>query len=257
MYHRVVSAHCPVPGDNVEEAHYAVAEQGFGRQLDAITASGRTGVSLRDIHTRLCAGDEVPPAWIGITFDDGNQSDYAHAMPMLLDRGFSATFFVCTNRLGAPGGLTEEELRIMHENGLHIGAHGVTHRFLTTLDDAAEEHELRESRDVLAAITGAAVDHFAPPGGRYSSRTLRLLDGLGYLAAATSDVGFNSRSRPSRVYKRVAVLQSTSDDTFHRLISGAPSAILPEYVRWLTLRLIRSVLGESRYRRLRSMRTDG
>jgi peptidoglycan/xylan/chitin deacetylase (PgdA/CDA1 family) len=242
---------------NAEEGRYAVAVDNFVRQLDAIASSGRTGVSMSDIHARLTAGNEIPETWVGITFDDGNLSDHVHAMPMLLERNFSATFYVCTNRLDAPGGLSEEELRTMHENGMHIGAHGMTHRFLTTLDDATEERELRESRDVLAAMIGDDVNHFAPPGGRYSGRTLRLLDRVGYVAAASSDVGFNSRTAPAQMYKRLAVMRSTSQGAFRRLISGSPSAIVPEYARALSLRLIRSIAGESGYRRLRSLGTGG
>ena len=38
-----------------------------------------------------------------LTFDDGNRSDFEHALPMLEQYGYSATFYICGNRIGNRG----------------------------------------------------------------------------------------------------------------------------------------------------------
>jgi peptidoglycan/xylan/chitin deacetylase (PgdA/CDA1 family) len=59
----------------------------------------------------------------------------------------------------------------MHDAGMHIGSHAMTHRFLTTLSGPEEEEELARSQALLQEIVVEPVDHFAPPGGRWSQRT--------------------------------------------------------------------------------------
>ncbi|MDH3197488.1 MAG: polysaccharide deacetylase family protein [Candidatus Krumholzibacteria bacterium] len=256
MYHRVSSPRCPVPGGDREEARYAVSLDGFARQLDAVAAAGCRGVSMETAHARLAAGEAVPRGWVVFTFDDGNRSDYEHARELLSERGFGATFYVCGNRVGADGGLSEAMIRELRADGFHIGAHGMTHRFLTALAAAEEERELEESRDRLAAILGAPVDHFAPPGGRYSGRTLSALRRLGYRAVATSDFGFNPDAGARFVYRRIPVVESTGPERFRRILTRDAMALAPLYARAGLLRAARGLLGEARYRRLRAMGTE-
>ena len=42
------------------------------------------------------------PSRSTVSFDDGNASDLEIALPALLERGMSATFFVVADRLGQP-----------------------------------------------------------------------------------------------------------------------------------------------------------
>ena len=249
MYHRIASSRCPA--EDPEEARYAVALECFRAQLDAIASSGARAVSMRDVHDRLDGGGEVPGTWVAFTFDDGNHSDFVHVRPMLLERGFSATFYVCGNRVGTEGGLERDMLAEMSADGFHIASHGMTHRFLSTLDGADEASELEESRILLCGATGETVDHFSPPGGRYTARTLVALERLGYRAVATSDFGLNKSQGQRFRYRRIPIMNTTSTRHFGRIISGRPARLLPDYARALVLRSLRSALGEAGYRRLR------
>jgi len=249
MYHRIASSRCPV--EDPEEARYAVALDSFRGQLEVIARSGARAVSMRDVHDRLDGGGEVPSTWVALTFDDGNHSDFVHARPLLLEHGYSATFYVCGNRLGADGGLGRDMLAEMSVEGFHIASHGMTHRFLSTLDEQDEVFELEQSRNLLADATGDIVDHFAPPGGRYTARTLGVLQRLGYRAVATSDFGLNDTRGQRFCYRRIPIMHTTSSGHFQRMISGQASRLLPDYTRAFVLRSLRSVLGESGYRRLR------
>jgi peptidoglycan/xylan/chitin deacetylase (PgdA/CDA1 family) len=226
MYHRIVSGQCPVPGGNAEEARYAVDLETFRWHMDYIADSGRRGVSTRSAQETLAAGGRVPSDWVVVTFDDGNLSDFVHARPLLLERGFRATFFVGGDRLDAEGGLTPDMLSQMAADDLDIGSHGMTHRFLPSLTAEEEEEELRQSKELLERITGGAVDYFAPPGGRIDRRSAVAL---------------------------VPVTAETTRERFRDMVESARLRLLPLYAKDRGLRLARRMLGEAGYRKVRAL----
>lgn len=152
------------------EAPFWVSTEHFRRILDRIAAHPQ-----RD---RLA-----------ITFDDGNSSDVAIALPELLGRGLVASFFVLTGRLGHPGSLTAADVAALQAGGMAIGSHGVDHNDLTTLAPAALATELERSRAELEDICGTPVRSFAIPFGRYNRSVLQALFRSGYHLAYTSDGG--------------------------------------------------------------------
>jgi peptidoglycan/xylan/chitin deacetylase (PgdA/CDA1 family) len=252
MYHRLVSDECPVPGGDEEEARYAVELDVFRRQLEFIARSGRRGVSMRQAHEALQDG-RVPSDWVVVTFDDGNLSDYVHARPLLLDMGFNGTFFVGGDRVGADGGLTGEMISRMANDGLDIGSHGMSHRFLSVLSAEEESIELEESKRFLEEVSGGEVHYFAPPGGRIGRRGIGTLKRLSYRAVCTSEFGFNDSTRERFEFRRVPVTAATSLERFRDFVETATLRLVPLYVRARTLRLARGLLGESLYRRVRSV----
>jgi peptidoglycan/xylan/chitin deacetylase (PgdA/CDA1 family) len=253
MYHRIVSAACPIPGENQEEARYAVDLGDFEWQLRRIKAVGLEGVSMRMAHETLAAGNRIPPDQIVITFDDGNRSDYEHAQPLLIELGFSATFFVTNNRIGAEGGLEKEMLRAMTGDGLDVGSHGMTHRFLTRLSADDEEEEIRRSKDILEEITGSTVDYFAPPGGRIDQRGVSALKRLSFRAVCTSEFGYNDRNRHRFTYKRIPIVAAISKGRFQDILNGSVIKLSPLYIRAGALKIARTVLGEGLYDRFKSL----
>jgi peptidoglycan/xylan/chitin deacetylase (PgdA/CDA1 family) len=252
MYHRILSAQCPIPGGDQDEARYAVPLDQFEWQMDRIAASGRQGVSMKMISDAIADDGSVPTDWVAITFDDGNTSDFSHALPILLEREFHATFYICGNRVDAMGGLGRDMLMKMATAGMHIGSHAMTHRFLTALTGDEEREELRASRELLESIVDQPVDHFAPPGGRHDERTLRALRELGYVAVGNSEFGFNNCAGARFSFRRVPVVAATSPAAFKGLIEASNMKTLPLYIRHAILRTVRNVLGEDGYRRVRN-----
>ena len=249
MYHRIHSAE--TPADDPRERPWAVALDGFERQMDRLAASGKLGVSMAQVHAELTAGRSVPPTWVVLTFDDGNRSDHRHALPVLARLGFRATFFVCGFRIDARDGLSQDALKEMHHAGMHIGSHAMTHRFLTTLSPRDEEDELARSKQQLEEIVTETVDHFAPPGGRWSSRTAATLRRLSYRAVSTSKFGYNDSSKAAFAYRRIPVVATTTLERFDTIVAGSPWRLWPSYARAGTIGAVRRALGDTAYARLR------
>jgi peptidoglycan/xylan/chitin deacetylase (PgdA/CDA1 family) len=252
MYHRLESGACPVPAP--EERAWAIPVEVFEAHMRRLAEGGRTGVSMDQIHRRLAAGEAVPAGWVGITFDDGNASDYRHALPILVAHGFRATFFVCGERVDVE--LPGAHLREMRAAGMQVGSHAMTHRFMTTLNAADEERELVQSRAMLEQVTGEPVVHFAPPGGRWSDRTRAALKRAGYVAVSTSRYGFNGSDSAKFAYCRLPVTRATSLDTFDAMTTATRHKLWRGYTRAAVLGVARRVLGESNYGRARALGTD-
>ncbi len=126
---------------------------------------------------------------VSLTFDDGNASDFEIALPMLVDRGMRAAFFICSGRLGEATFLDSQQVRELDRRGMEIGSHGVGHLPWRSLDDHRLTEELRASRAALKSVCGSVVDAAACPFGSYDRRVLRALDAAGYRTVFTSDGG--------------------------------------------------------------------
>lgn len=126
---------------------------------------------------------------VRISFDDGNASDVAHALPALRARGLHATFFVVAGRLGDTEFLGEDDVRALRDGGMGIGCHGMRHRPWRGLGERDLHEELVDARKVLEGIIGCPVTEAACPFGSYDRRVLSELRAAGYRRVFTSDQG--------------------------------------------------------------------
>jgi peptidoglycan/xylan/chitin deacetylase (PgdA/CDA1 family) len=129
---------------------------------------------------------------VALTFDDGNISDVEYALPNLIQRGLTATFLVCTDRLDRPAYLSREQVRQLQEQGMRIGSHGISHRPWRGLPGDELTAELNGSRIELENICGEPVLEAACPFGEYDRTVLRALHTAGYRQVYTSDGGWTS-----------------------------------------------------------------
>ena len=129
------------------------------------------------------------PDWpdVLLSFDDGNRSDVDIALPRLLDRGLTATFFPLAGRIGRDDSLSADDIRELAASGMAIGTHGMHHRPWSALSTAEAHEEWVEARSVLSDVVGTAVTRAAFPLGRYDRRSLAALRRHGYLEVNTSD----------------------------------------------------------------------
>jgi peptidoglycan/xylan/chitin deacetylase (PgdA/CDA1 family) len=122
-----------------------------------------------------------------ISFDDGNASDVEIALPALVERGLTATFFVIAGRLEKRGSLAGDHVRELRRAGMDVGTHGMQHRSWRAMSSGETRVELTEARAVLAEVTGQRVVDAALPLGMYDRRLLADLRRHGYRRVYTSD----------------------------------------------------------------------
>jgi len=189
----------------------------FARQLDHLVGLGLRGVALRDLLDEPDAAEKRAV----LTFDDGYDAIRTAALPLLRARGFSATVFAVTGRLGGtndwdgerPGEalLSADSLRELHAADLEIGSHGATHRALTTLADGELAAETAGSRETLEELLGAPVVSFCYPYGAVDARAVEAVRSAGYRAATVIRGGIANGDSDRLRLPRVAV---RGTDTF-------------------------------------------
>lgn len=159
-----------------------VKTDAFEAQLQAIEKSGAVSVFADELEA---AGDKK---CVVLTFDDGYESVYTNAFPLLKKYGIKATVFLISDTIGAEGYLTRTQIREMEASGLvRFGSHTKSHRMLTELNANAVRQELNSSRTELNLLLRRPVKAVAFPNGAYTEETLALVTECGYTYAYTTD----------------------------------------------------------------------
>jgi len=89
--------------------------------------------------------------------------------------------------------MTAAQVRQLHDAGMEIGAHTITHPILASIDDAAAWTEITDGKARLEAITGARVRLFAYPNGKpgkdYLPAHVKMVKDAGFEAAVSTAWG--------------------------------------------------------------------
>jgi peptidoglycan/xylan/chitin deacetylase (PgdA/CDA1 family) len=139
------------------------------------------------------AGDnDCGPALV-ITFDDGFQSFYTEAFPILEAHAIKVTLFPIAAFIGRSSQwdalprqphLSKTQIREISDCGHEIGSHTMTHADLTLLKAIDVERELQESKEMLEDIIGKGVTSLSFPFGSWNKRVWEIAQSLGYTQAS-------------------------------------------------------------------------
>ena len=162
---------------------------------------------------------------VRLTFDDGNTSDVAEALPELLRRGLRAEFFICAGRFGTPEFVDEDDIRELRRAGMSVGSHGMDHVPWRRLDRSAIDHEIVQAKERLEHALQASVDTAACPFGAYDRRTLSALRAAGFERVYTSDRG--RAGSTDWLVARNTVRRRDSAESIERLLNGTGAGLSP------------------------------
>ena len=158
---------------------------------------GYQTLRLMEAVELLRSGAPFPDRSFVITFDDGYQSVYDEAFPILQRYGMSATVFLTVgegetggseNRLPSLAGrsmLSWHEIREMQRSRITFGAHTCTHPDLTRLPFYRVKSEVCDAKAIIEDALNAPVACFAYPYGRYDSKIREIVQQ--HFACACSD----------------------------------------------------------------------
>lgn len=151
-----------------------------------------------------------------ITFDDGYESVYKHAYPILKQVGYKAVIFPVTGYIGDwnhwdanLGGirfrhLSTDQIRQLSAAGWEIGSHGTHHRPLPYLNDHNLNRELLYSQKILKDMLSKAITTFSYPFGMHNLRVRRAAEKAGYKFAC-KNISFNGRTDDAFSISRIPV----------------------------------------------------
>ncbi len=188
MYHYV----SPLPQDaDVFRVGLTVEPEIFRQHINYLHETGYETISLYDLDQALRYGMSLPQRPVILTFDDGHVDHYQYVYPILMEVGYTATFFIITGKSdhNEPAHLNWEQIQEMAYGGMDMQSHSKSHRNLSGRDHDYLIYEIVGSVESLEAHTAQPVHMFCYPAGQYDDHTLRVLRQLPILRAVTTQPG--------------------------------------------------------------------
>jgi peptidoglycan/xylan/chitin deacetylase (PgdA/CDA1 family) len=131
--------------------------------------------------------------------------------------------FVTPEKLtsGDPRYLSTPELRELATiPGATIGAHGATHRSLTSLNIAEAEADLRSSKQQLEDVLQTPITTMSYPYGHVNAEVRAAAQRVGFTAAACSKWGVNDEHSDSLLLNRLDMWSGDNSRTIENKVLG-------------------------------------
>jgi peptidoglycan/xylan/chitin deacetylase (PgdA/CDA1 family) len=223
MYHVInpPPAGAPFPG------LYVPAPE-FAQQMRALANAGFHAVTLQQLWRHWRQGAALPVNPVVITFDNGYQSQYTNALPVLSKLGWKAVENMqLTGLPPSQGGLSEAQVKGLLSSGWELDTQGFSHADLITLSPSELRYQVATSRQTLQRRYGVPVRWFCYPSGHYDATVITAVRQAGYLGSTTVVPGWaGPESDPYRL-PRLRVLGGTSGAGLLELIRDTKHASPP------------------------------
>jgi peptidoglycan/xylan/chitin deacetylase (PgdA/CDA1 family) len=161
---------------------YYVSPESFDRQMNLLYQWGYKTISVELLARAVREGAELPPKPVILTFDDGSETTYSTALPLMQRYGFTGVSYIVYNYIGTPNYMSADQIRALHSVGWEVGSHSLSHVDLTARPDRQMD-EIVQSRRQLESLLGVPVTSFAYPFGAYDTDSVRYVHTAGYVAA--------------------------------------------------------------------------
>lgn len=190
MYHRLTTK------DN-EISDFSIKVQDFEDDIKLLKQDGYTFCTATEL-IELQKGNYRNRKLVAITFDDGYESDYLYALPILTKYNAKATFFVFGDAIGTPGYMTKEQLFTLSQSpNVEIGNHSykihnktideVRNLYLSGTNDEWIVNDFMENKKLLESIIHKGVTSLSYPNGFYNHNVNEMLRSRGVKITFSTD----------------------------------------------------------------------
>jgi len=183
----------------------------FEWQIKQLAKKGYNFITFEDVA--LGKYDEKQKNII-LTFDDGCESLYFNAFPILKRYNAKAVVYVVTDSIGKRdllwednenkepiSILTKPQISEMINKGIEFGSHLCRHVHLPTLTEQEMKNELVESKKYLESEFGIKVYSVAYPFGSYNANVIENAEEAGYQYGVTTKAGDNSAASNLELFR--------------------------------------------------------
>jgi peptidoglycan/xylan/chitin deacetylase (PgdA/CDA1 family) len=216
MYH-VIAA--PPPGAPFPGLY--VAPEEFAAQMQALQSAGWHAVTLDQVEVYWSKGVPLGAGKpIVLSFDNGYQSQYTRALPVLRRLGWVGDENMqLTGLPPSQGGLSQTQIHGLLAAGWELDTQGFSHADLITLDAQQLHYQVAVARTVVQQRYHVPVNWFCYPSGHYDATVLAAVKAAGYSGSTTVVPGWaHPHDDPYRLH-RLRVLGGTTPQGLLRLIS--------------------------------------
>ncbi len=218
MYHVI---NPPPPGAKFPGLY--VPESEFAPQMQALKAAGWHAVTMDQLEANWTRGVPLGPGKpIVLTFDNGYQSQYQNALPVLKRLGWVGDENMqLTGLPPSQGGLTDPQVRGLIAAGWELDTQGISHADLITLDSSELHYQVATARRMLQQRYGVPVNWFCYPSGHYDATVIAAVKAAGYVGSTTVIPGWAGPSADRFRLPRLRVLGGTSPSALLEQIATA------------------------------------
>jgi peptidoglycan/xylan/chitin deacetylase (PgdA/CDA1 family) len=165
-----------------DEQVYYVSPEMFDQQMNLLYQWGYKTISVQLLAQAIHEGAELPSKPILLTFDDGSETTYTTALPIMQRYNFTGVSYIVYYYVGLSHYMSADQIRALYGAGWEIGSHGLSHKDLTLYPEK-QENEIVQSRHQLESLLGVPVLSFAYPFGAHDESSLGYVHLAGYIAA--------------------------------------------------------------------------
>jgi peptidoglycan/xylan/chitin deacetylase (PgdA/CDA1 family) len=207
MYHVIAPppAGAPFPG-------LYVSPEEFAAQMQALKHAGWTAVTLDEVAAYWQKGISLPRGKpIVVSFDNGYQSQYTRALPILRRLGWVGDENIqLTGLPPSQGGLGDDEIRGLIAAGWELDTQGVSHADLIALDAQQLHEQVAGARATIQRRFHVPVNWFCYPSGHYDATVIAAVKAAGYQGSTTVVPGWAQPGEDPYRLHRLRVLGRTS-----------------------------------------------
>jgi peptidoglycan/xylan/chitin deacetylase (PgdA/CDA1 family) len=217
MYHVIAP---PPPGAPFPGLYVAPSE--FTAQMRALKSAGWNAVTLDQVEAYWRRGTPLPVGKaIVLSFDNGYQSQYTQALPVLRQLGWVGNENMqLTGLPPSQGGLGDAQIRGLIAAGWELDTQGFSHADLIALDPQQLHYQVAVARTVLQQRYHVPVNWFCYPSGHYDATVVAAVKAAGYRGSTTVVPGWaHPVDDPFRLH-RLRVLGGTTPEQLLALIAG-------------------------------------
>lgn len=232
MYHHMIK------GYDINQGSI-IATEAFEAQIKWAYDHGWQSITVEELHNHLTGTKFVKPKSFVITFDDGYESTYIEAYPIIKKYGFQATEYLIGNSNAMTGStpistLTWEQVNEMsdvfefgnHTYDMHRWAEGKKSGVLAHASyDAITEDLSKLNTELESRGLGDHFKSLAYPYGRemidYSETTMKALTDLDIKIAFTTEHGYADFNDDLLQIERFSIFEWTQIYEFARYMKNA------------------------------------
>ncbi len=224
MYHVI---NPPPPGAKFPGLYVPASE--FAAQMKALKAAGWHAVTMDQLEADWSRGVPLGPGKpIVLTFDNGYQSQYQNALPVLRSLGWVGDENIqLTGLPPSQGGLIDSQVRGLIAAGWELDTQGISHADLITLSASALHYQVATARQRLQQRYGVPVNWFCYPSGHYNATVIDAVKAAGFVGSTTVIPGWATPSEDRFTLPRLRVLGGTSPSALLQQIAQAQGAASP------------------------------
>jgi len=217
MYHVIAPppAGAPFPGLYVPPAE-------FSEQMQALKSAGWHAVTPDQVEAYWRRGVPLGAGKpIVLSFDNGYESQYTQALPVLRRLGWVGEENIqLTGLPPSQGGIGQREIGELIRAGWELDTQGFSHADLVTLDAAQLHYQVAVARSVIQRRFHVPVNWFCYPSGHYDATVITAVREAGYTGSTTVVPGWAHPGEDPYRLPRLRVLGGTSGGELLNLLAA-------------------------------------